>query len=128
MRLNALIVGISLAAVAPLAFAQSAPDPLFGNDPHAKAVLDCHADYARRFSKALMKPQATPTEVATAAYAHCIGQFNDFIQSLAITAKSSNNAKIYLDPERYQADQIAKMRDYSFAYTLDTYLTNTTSF
>lgn len=127
MRLNALVVAISLAAVAPLTFAQSEPDPLFGNDPHAKAVLDCHADYARRFSKALIKPQATPTEVATAAYAHCIGQFNGFIQSLAATAKS-NGDKIYLDPERYQADQIAKMREYSFAYTLDTYLTNTTSF
>lgn len=76
MRFNVLIVAISIAAVAPLTFAQSAPDPLFGNDPHAKAVLDCHADYARRFSRALIKPHATPTEVATAAYAHCIGQFN----------------------------------------------------
>lgn len=130
MRLNAFVAAFafSLVAAAPVSHAQSASDPVFGNDPHAKAVLDCHADYARRFAKALVKTQATPTEVATAAYAHCIGQFNDFTQSLAVAAKSSDNPKVYSDPERYQAGQIARMRDYSFAYTLDTYITSTTAF
>ena len=128
MRLNALVISFALAAAAPVTQAETPPDPLFGNDPHAKAVLDCHADYASRFAKAVVKTQATPTEVATAAYAHCIGEFNDFVQSTAASASSSDNPKIFLAPETYQADQIAKMREYSFAYTLDVYLTNTTTF
>ena len=127
MRLNALVVAISIAVAAPVAHAQFAPDPLFGNDSHAKEVLDCHADYARRFAKALVKTQATPTEVATAAYAHCIGQFNEFVQSVAATAKSSDNPKVFMDPEKYQAERVAELREYSFAYTLDAYLTSTTA-
>jgi len=47
---------------------------------------------------------------------------------LAATAKSSEDSSVYLDPVMYQADQISRMREYSFAYALDAYLTNATSF
>ena len=128
MRLSSLAVVLSLSAFAPMSHAQTTSDPLFGDNPHARAVLGCHADYARRFAKALVKTQATPTEIATASHAHCIGQFNDFVQSVGAVAKSSDSPKAFLDPEKYQADQIAKMRDYLFAYTLDAYLKSTTAF
>lgn len=111
MRLNALVVAFALAAAAPVTQAETSPDPLFGNDPHAKAVLDCHADYASRFAKAVVKTQATPTEVATAA-----------------SATSSDNPGVFLAREEYQADQVAKMREYAFAHALDVYLKNTTTF
>lgn len=128
MRLNALVTALAVAASAPAAHAQSTPDPLFENDAHAKAALECHADYVRRFAKAPVKPQATPTEVATAAYAYCIGQLNEYIQSVAATAKSSDDPKIFMDPEKYQAGRIAEIREYSFAYALHAYLTSTTEF
>ena len=128
MRLKALAVAFALVSASSSAHAQSAPDPLFGDSPHAKAVLDCQSNYALRFAKAMVRTQATPTEIATAAYAHCIGEFNDFAKSLVQEAKSSNNSTIFLDPQKYQAEQIAKMRDYSFARTLDTYLSSTTNF
>lgn len=128
MRLNALVVAFALAAVAPVTQAETSPDPLFGNDPHAKAVLDCHADYASRFAKAVVKTQATPTEVATAAYAHCVAEFSEFVQSTAASATSSDNPGVFLAREEYQADEVAKMREYAFAHALDVYLTNTTTF
>ncbi len=73
MRLNTLLLCAFVMLHVPLASAQSKPDPLFGEDPHARAVLDCHADYARRFARALTPVKGTPTEVATAAYASCAG-------------------------------------------------------
>jgi len=128
MRLNALTAIASLMACVPLAQAEAPSDPLFGDDPHAKAVLDCHADYARRFAKALTPVKGTPTEVATAAYAACIGPFIAFEKATAIASENSTSAVIYLDPARYREEQRAKMRDYAFAYTLDVYLRQTTTF
>lgn len=123
MRLSALAVVLFAAAAVLPAAAHAAPDPLFGDDPHAKAVLDCHANYARRFATATVKAPVTPTEVATAAYAHCIGQLNAFAQSVAANAQASDKVTAFLDPVKYQAAQVTQMRDYAFAYTLDTYLT-----
>ena len=100
-------------------------DPLFGDDAQARAVLDCHAGYARRFAAALTDVKATPTEIATAAYAHCIGQLNDFARASLAAAEARNDARVMTDPKGYQDEQVAKMRDYAFAYTLDTYLTLT---
>lgn len=128
MRLGSLVISVALVASASAAHAEQAPDPLFGDNAHAKAVLDCHADYASRFSKAITSVNATPTEIATAAYAHCIGQINAFAQAVAETARTSNDARIMTGPEKYQAEQMARMRDYAFAYALDTYLKSTTAF
>jgi hypothetical protein len=128
MRLSTFFAIAILSTTTSLAQAQSSPDPLYGNDPHAKAVLDCHADYAKRYAKAITSVKATPTEVATAAYAYCAGQFNAFAEAVAAAAKTSDNPKSFTDPGKYQAEQVAKLRDYSFAYTLDAYLQATTAF
>ena len=128
MRLNALTAVVSLMAFVPLAHAEAPADPLFGDDPHAKAVLDCHADYARRFAEALTPVKGTPTEVATAAYAACIVPFIAFEKATAVVSETSTSAGIYLNPARYREEQRAKMRDYAFAYTLDVYLRQTTTF
>lgn len=128
MRLTALATFVSLMALVPLAHAETPPDPMFGDDPHAKAVLDCHADYARRFARALTPVKGTPTEVATAAYAACIGPFMAFEKATAVVSETSTNAGIFLDPARYRQEQRAKMRDYAFAYTMDVYLRQTTTF
>ena len=128
MRLNALTAIVSLMACVPTVHAATPADPLFGDDPHAQAVLDCHTDYARRFAKALTPVKGTPTEVATAAYAACIVPFIAFEKATAVVSETSTRSGIYLDPARYREEQRAKMRDYAFAYTLDVYLRQTTTF
>lgn len=128
MQLKAFVSAAILVSLSTLAQAQAASDPLFGDDPHARAVLDCHANYALRYAGAINGVRATPTEVATAAYAHCAAQFSEFSRATMDAAKSSENPKAFMDPEKYLAEQTAKMRDYSFAYTLDTYLKQTTQF
>ncbi len=122
MRLDVFVISTALALAPSMTAAEPASDPMFGNDPHAKAVLDCHAGYAHRFAAALTSTRATPTEIATAAYAHCIGQLNDFAQAVAVSAWASKDPGVFLDPRKYQDEQVARMREHSFAYTLDTYL------
>ncbi len=124
---------INLAAVTALlvtplsAIADSAPDPLFGTDPHAKAVLDCHSSYATRYAKAITGTRATPTEIATAAYAHCIAEMSRFSEASAKSAQENDSTGL-LNVDEYVADQTSKLRDYAFAYTLDSYLKQTTNF
>lgn len=43
MRLTALATFVSLMALVPLAHAETPPDPMFGDDPHAKAMPTTHA-------------------------------------------------------------------------------------
>lgn len=128
MRLNTLLLCAFVMLHVPLALAQSKPDPLFGDDPHAKAVLDCHADYARRFAKTLTPLKGTPTEVATAAYAGCAAEFEAFSRATRMSAETSKDPKAFMDPDGFQREQVAKLREYAFAYTLDLYLRNTTTF
>ena len=132
MRLNALILAGIAALVAFSTSAQTnghaAPDPMFGEDPHAKAVLDCHADYAKRFARALTPVKGTPTEVATAAYAHCAAQFRAFAQAAQTSAETSKDPGAFMDPDRYRMEQVTALREYAFAYTLDLYLRQTTTF
>lgn len=128
MRLNALVLAATMAIAAVPAEVHAAPDPLFGDDPHAKAVLDCHADYARRFTNALTPVKGTPTEVATAAYASCAGEFEAFSKAVRAHAETSKDPKAFMDPDGFQREQVAKLREYAFAYTLDLYLRNTTTF
>ena len=130
---EALMRLINLAAVTALlvtplsAIADSAPDPLFGTDPHAKAVLDCHSSYATRYAKAITGTRATPTEIATAAYAHCIAEMSLFSEASTKSAQENDSTGL-LNVDEYVADQTSKLRDYAFAYTLDSYLKQTTNF
>ncbi|HEY1035721.1 MAG TPA: hypothetical protein VGE09_12140 [Pseudoxanthomonas sp.] len=128
MRLNTLMLCAFVTLQIPSVHAQSKPDPLFGDDPHAKAVLDCHADYARRFARSLTPVKGTPTEVATAAYAGCSGEFEAFSKAMRASAETSKDPKAFMDPGGFQREQVAKLREYAFAYTLDLYLRNTTTF
>ena len=127
MQLKAPVATFVLSLSSLAAHAQQAPDPLFGDDPYAKAVLDCHADCATRYATAMTGTRVTPTEIATAAYAHCIREMGRFSTETAKSAKKSDSTGL-LDVDRYVADQNAKIRDYAFAYTLDTYLKKTTNF
>src|SRR5690606_34184679 len=117
MRLSSLVIAAALVASAGAAHAQQAPDPLFGDDPNANAVLDCHAAYAIRYARAIIGTRATPTEIATAAYAHCIAEIAQFSAATAKSAKENDSTGL-LDVARHVEDQNARMRDYAFAYTL----------
>lgn len=127
MHSISFVIATALVASAGAAHAQQTPDPLFGADPHAKAVLDCHADYAVSYERAITGPKATPTEIATAAYAHCIAETVEFSAATARSANENDQTGL-LDVARYVEDQNGKLRDYAFAYTLDTYLKRTTNF
>jgi hypothetical protein len=127
MRLDALTITLVLSLASSMVHAQQAPDPLFGSDPYAKAVLDCHSDYATRYATAMTGTRATPTEIATAAYAHSIKEMSRFSAETARSAAKKDSTGL-LDVERYVADQNSVMRDYAFAYTLDVYLKKTTNF
>lgn len=127
MRLSSLVIVAAFAASAGTAHAQQAPDPLFGDDLHAKAVLDCHADYATRYARAMTGSRATPTEMATAAYAHCIAEMVQFSAAAVESAKEKNSTGL-LDVAQYVEEQSAKMKEYAFAHALDTYLKSTTLF
>ncbi len=78
MVLKHWMLGVVLVASAPWALADAAVDPLYGDDPQARAVLDCQADYARRYAGAVTSQRATATEVAIAAHAGCIDAFEAF--------------------------------------------------
>ncbi|WP_157062649.1 hypothetical protein [Pseudoxanthomonas dokdonensis] len=56
-----------------------------------------------------------------------MGQLNDFPRSVAETANSSDNLDIALDRRQYQATQNQMIREYAFSYTLDVYLSSSTS-
>lgn len=118
---------VLLAAVAPFSQAAS-PDPFYGEDAHAQAVLDCHADYARRWSGAMTAQRATATEVATAAQAACAGQMEAFLKSRFTAVGTDEQAKAMMAPGPFVEHHRQRMRDYAFAYTLDAYLKASTPF
>lgn len=122
MRLHAAVVAAVLVSPLAGATAAPAPDPLYGNDAQARAVLDCHASYARRMATALVDTQITATEIATAAHAHCIGALQQYASAATKAAVENGNAAALVEPARYQQEMAARMRDYAFAYALDAYL------
>ena len=127
MRLSSLVIAAAFVSFAGAAHAQQAPDPLFGDDPHAKAVLDCHADYATRYARVMTGPKATPTEMATAAYAHCIAEMVQF-SAAAVESAKENNPTGLLDVAQYVEEQSEKIKEYAFARALDTYIKSTPLF
>ena len=112
---------VVLLVAAPLVHAQSS-DPLYGEDAHAKAVLACHADYAKRYAVAATSLRATATEVATAAQAACAGQMEAFLKSRITDASKESQVTAMMAPGRFVEHHRQRMGDYAFAYTIDAYL------
>ena len=71
--------------------------------------------------------KATPTEMATAAYAHCIAEMVQF-SAAAVESAKENNPTGLLDVAQYVEEQSEKMKEYAFAHALDTYIKSTPLF
>ena len=128
MVLKHWMLGVALVASAPWALADAAADPLYGDDPQARAVLDCQADYARRYAGAVTRQRATATEVATAAHAKCIGEFEAFIKSRVTVAGEQERMQAAMNPAAFVEHHQQRMRDYAHAHTLHVYLSSTADF
>ncbi|KRG55752.1 hypothetical protein ABB25_11595 [Stenotrophomonas koreensis] len=128
MLLKHWMLGVALVASAPWALADVAVDPLYGDDPQARAVLDCQADYARRYAGAVTSQRATATEVAIAAHAGCIDAFEAFIRSRVTAAGEAERMQAAMNPAAFVEHHRQRMRDYAHAHTLHVYLRSTADF
>ena len=128
MRLKYAVLGVVLSLAAPCAMAAPASDPLYGEDAQALALLQCQADYAQRYAKAVTAQRATATEVATAAHASCAVQFEAFVRSRLTAAGDAERAQAMFAPAAFVEHHSQRMRDYAHAYTLDVYLRSTATF
>ena len=128
MTLRNIVLGAVVALAAPCALAAPASDPLYGEDAQALALLQCQADYAQRYAKAVTAQRATATEVATAAHASCAVQFEAFVRSRLTGAGDAERAQAMFAPAAFVEHHSQRMRDYAHAYTLDVYLRSTATF
>lgn len=109
---------VVLLVAAPLVHAESS-DPVYGEDAQVKAVLACHADYARRYAAAATSLRATVTEVATAAQAACAGQMEALLKSRITDGSKESQVTAKKAPGRFEEHHRQRMGDYAFAYTID---------
>lgn len=91
--------------------AQAASSP----DPAAQAVLDCHAQYAKRF--ALSSTAASASEIATGAEASCKPEMDAYIRNAMKISNSNPDTMPFA--KTHQAEMVRALKDYAFSYTVD---------
>lgn len=128
MTLKYGMLGVVLLMATPFAVASTAPDPFYGDDVQARAVLDCQADYAQRYAKAATAQRATATEVATAAHAKCAGEFEAFLRSRFTSVGEAEKVRAMMAPGEFVEQSSQRMRDYAHAHTMHVYLISTADF
>ncbi|MBU6247401.1 MAG: hypothetical protein KGN77_06555 [Xanthomonadaceae bacterium] len=84
-------------------------------DPAARAVLDCHAQYAKKF--ALSSTAASASEIATGAEASCKPEMDAYARSAMHMSRS--NADTMPFAKTHQAEMVRALKDYAFSYTVD---------
>ena len=109
--------GCLLLMAVPAIAAAAEPNEHYDQDPHAHAVLECHARYAQTY--AAVRPAFQATDIAVGAKAHCLEQRREFERH--VRDGSSGDAGMMLLPP--VADQyLSDFREYLDAYTVDQYL------
>ncbi|MGB3392615.1 MAG: hypothetical protein WA956_15445 [Stenotrophomonas sp.] len=101
----------------PVIAAAAEPNEHYDQNPHARAVLECHAHYAQTY--ATVRPAFQATDIAIGAKAHCMEQRREFERH--VRDGSSGGAGVVLLPP--VADQyLSDFREFLYAYTVDQYL------
>ena len=85
------------------------------SDPVAQAVLNCHAQYAKKF--ALSSTAASASEIATGAEASCKPEMDAYIRNAMKVADSNPDTMPFA--KTHQAEMVRALKDYAFSYTVD---------
>lgn len=84
-------------------------------DPLTQAVLDCHTQYAKRYAK--MSGEASATEIATGAQAHCKAAMDAYAKHTLDAARSRSETGPFA--KAHESMALADFKHYVFSYTVD---------
>ncbi|MCP1374172.1 hypothetical protein [Dyella lutea] len=110
-----LVASLIVAAATSASASSVAAQPASSTDPVAQAVLDCHAQYAKKF--ALSSTAASASEIATGSEASCKPEMDAYIRNAMKISNSNPDTMAFA--KTHQAEMVRALKDYAFSYTVD---------